>query len=242
MVISKIFSRYIILFFIIGNCFANTDTSRRAKMISDIKKNIQETQHLTGKKEFSSLVMDAMRVVPRHEFCTPEYKEHAYSDRPLSIGFGQTISQPFIVALMTEMVDPKPTHTVLEVGTGSGYQAAILSTIVKHVYSIEIIPQLADRARETLHRLNFKNVTVNKGDGYYGDKEHAPFDSIIVTAAAGHISQFLIEQLKVGGKMIIPVGEPFQVQRLIIVNKDIQGNITTKSILPVAFVPLTGKH
>ena len=162
--------------------------------------------------------------------------DEAYDDRPLPIGYGQTISQPYIVAYMTEIVKLKADHRVLEVGTGSGYQAAVLSEIVKEVYTIEIVDSLGSQARHRLSKLNYKKVTAKTGDGYYGWKEKSPFDAIVVTAAAEHIPPPLIEQLKEGGRMIIPVGSPFMVQQLMLVEKK-AGKTRTISLMPVRFVP-----
>jgi len=179
----------------------------------------------------------AMRKVPRHLLVPPDKVSAAYDDGPLPIGFGQTISQPYIVALMTELSRPKPEHGVLEIGTGSGYQAAVLSEIVKEVFTIEIVPELGNQGKERLQKLGCKNVTVKIADGYYGWKEKAPFDAIIVTAAAEHIPPPLIEQLKEGGRMVIPVGHAFFVQNLVLVEKQKGGKITSRNIIPVAFVP-----
>ena len=178
----------------------------------------------------------ALRKVPRHLFVPKSIIDDAYDDRPLPIGYGQTISQPYIVAYMTEIVKPKPDHRVLEIGTGSGYQAAVLSEIVKEVYTIEIIDSLGSQARNHLSKLNYKNIAVKTGDGYYGWKDKSPFDAIVVTAAAEHIPPPLIEQLKEGGRMIIPVGSPFIVQQLMLVEKK-AGKIRTTSMMPVRFVP-----
>jgi protein-L-isoaspartate(D-aspartate) O-methyltransferase len=187
-------------------------------------------------------VLDAMLSVPRHLFVPEKSMYRAYNDSPLPIGYGQTISQPYIVAYMTEILNLDRDSVVLEVGTGSGYQAAILSVLVKKVYTIEIIPELAESASERLQRLEYNNITVKTADGYYGWPERAPFDAIIVTAAAGHVPPPLIEQLKNGGRMIIPVGGAFMTQSLVLVIKDETGNITTQNIMPVIFVPLTGEH
>lgn len=184
-------------------------------------------------------VLDAMGRVLRHEFVPRELREQAYSDRPLPIGYGQTISQPYIVASMTELLAPKAAHTALEIGAGSGYQAAVLAELVKKVYTIEIVPELGSRAEETLKRLKYGNTEVKTGDGYHGWPEHAPFDLIIVTAAAGHIPPPLVEQLKPGGRMVIPVGPPMQVQQLMLLEKDKDGNVRQRSVMPVRFVPLT---
>ena len=184
-------------------------------------------------------VLDAMRTVPRHLFVRQEDVSRAYNDYPLSIGYGQTISQPYIVAYMTEMLQVEPQHKVLEVGTGSGYQAAILSFLVQEVYSVEIVGALAQKAAERLQHLNYRNVQVKAADGYYGWEEHAPFDRIIVTAAATLVPPPLLKQLKPGGKMCIPVGGQYTVQYLTLVEKSEQGKIKMRKVLPVRFVPLT---
>lgn len=184
-------------------------------------------------------VLRAMRTVPRHEFVPRSHRDEAYADRPLPIGYGQTISQPYIVAAMTELLKPDRDDVVLEIGTGSGYQAAILSPLVKEVYTIEIVKELGESAADRLKRLKYGNVHVRVGDGYHGWPEHAPFDGIIVTAAASHIPPPLLEQLKPGGRMVIPVGPPFQVQNLMLVEKDAEGRTKQRSLMPVQFVPLT---
>jgi len=187
-------------------------------------------------------VLQAMRDVNRHDFIPPEMKPQAYEDRPLPIHFNQTISQPYIVALMTELLDPQPDDIILEVGTGSGYQAAVLAKIVRHVFSIEIIEGLALEAGKRLKKLKYDNVTVRAGDGYQGWPEQAPFDGIIVTAAAPHIPPPLIQQLKPGRKMVIPVGTAPAVQELLLIEKQKDGTLTQTSVLPVRFVPLTRKE
>ncbi|MEM7148020.1 MAG: protein-L-isoaspartate(D-aspartate) O-methyltransferase [Verrucomicrobiota bacterium] len=185
-------------------------------------------------------VLKAMAEVPRHEFVPDNLRHEAYRDSPLPIGHKQTISQPFIVALMTEKLDPQPDDKVLEIGTGSGYQAAVLAKLVKDVYSIEIVEPLAKQAEQVLDDLNFDNVHVKAGDGYQGWPEHAPFDAIIVTCAPDHIPQPLIDQLKEGGRMMIPVGPTSFTQELILLEKQ-DGKIVQKSVLPVRFVPMTGE-
>lgn len=190
----------------------------------------------------SKSVLDSMKKVPRHLFVPPKYQEQAYDDHPLPIGLGQTISQPYIVALMTEIASPDPDDVVLEVGTGSGYQAAILAQIVRRVYTVELFQQLADEAQQRFKVLGYTNISLKSGDGYYGWEEHAPFDAIVVTAAAEHIPPPLIRQLKPGGIMIIPVGNRFQVQTLVLVEKDTDGKTRSRNLLPVRFVPLLGKH
>lgn len=186
-----------------------------------------------------SRVIEAMRRVPRHEFVPDDLRDEAYADRPLPIGYGQTISQPYIVASMTELLKLEAEDKVLEVGTGSGYQAAILAEVVDAVYTIEIIPELAKKAHLTLERLGYTNVTTRSGDGYHGWPEHGPFDGIIVTAASSHIPPPLLEQLKPGGRMVIPVGPPMQVQQLMLIQKDAEGRVTQRSVMAVQFVPLT---
>jgi protein-L-isoaspartate(D-aspartate) O-methyltransferase len=186
--------------------------------------------------------LEAMRKVPRHLFVPPEHRGQAYADHPLPIGLGQTISQPYIVGLMTELARPDPKDVVLEVGTGSGYQAAVLAQIVKTVYTVEILQQLGDQARERFEQLGHTNLVSKVADGYYGWEEHAPFDAIVVTAAAEHIPPPLVRQLKPGGVMIIPVGSRFQVQTLMLVEKTSDGKTSSRSLIPVRFVPLLGKH
>ncbi len=185
------------------------------------------------------LVLDAMRNVPRHLFVPDYLRDQAYIDSPLPIGEGQTISQPYIVAFMTEALQLKGEEKVLEIGTGSGYQAAVLAEIVKNLYSIEIIPALGKRADEILSKLQYKNIHVEIGDGYRGLPDQAPFDAIMVTAAPEHIPQPLLDQLKTGGRLIIPVGDLYQ--ELILITKQPDGSIKKKSVLPVRFVPMTGE-
>lgn len=184
-------------------------------------------------------VLDALRRIPRHELVPDRIRPRAYDDSALPIGQGQTISQPYIVALMTQLVDPQPDHRALDIGTGSGYQAAVLSELVEKVFSIEIIESLADSARDSLQSLGYANITVRHGDGYRGWKSEAPFDVIIVAAAPDHIPQALVEQLAPGGKMVIPVGKYYQ--NLILISKAQDGTVTEQSVAPVAFVPMTGE-
>jgi len=214
----------------------------RAAMVTQIEDMVRETAEFLERERLDVHVLDAMRTVPRHRFVPQEEQAHAYDNRPLAIGFGQTISQPYIVALMTDLLAAGPAARVLEIGTGSGYQAAILSGLVGNVDTIEIIPELGERARGVLRELGYDNVEVRIGDGYYGWEEHAPFDAIIVTAAASHIPPPLVRQLRPGGRMLIPVGSRFMVQELLLVEKDSDGTVSTRQILPVAFVPLTGGH
>jgi protein-L-isoaspartate(D-aspartate) O-methyltransferase len=185
-------------------------------------------------------VLQAMRVVPRHAFVPTAQRAYAYEDRPLYIGYGQTISQPYIVAFMTEALRLDPNSTVLEIGTGSGYQAAVCAEIAREVHTIEIVEPLADSATQTLTQLGYTNVHIKAGDGYFGWPEKGPFDAIIGTAAAGAIPPPLIEQLKKGGRMILPVEDKYGLQRLVLLTKDEEGQLHQKDVLPVRFVPMTG--
>ncbi len=192
-----------------------------------------------GRDYIAPEVLKAVSAVPRHEFVPDGLRGDAYANRPLPIGYGQTISQPFIVALMTDLLRVGPDDAVLEVGTGSGYQAAVLAHLARRVYTIEIVPGLADSAAARLQRLGYSNIVARAADGYYGWEEAAPFDSIIVTAAASQIPPPLIRQLKPEGRMVIPVGAPFAVQYLVLVERDPHnGRVTTRQLLPVRFVPL----
>ena len=212
---------------------------QRASMVAQIAALARETGNETGRPIFSGAVMAAMGKVPRHRFVPQNQELFAYENRPLPIGEGQTISQPYIVALMTELLDLKPGHTVLEVGTGSGYQAAVLAEIVSKVYSIEIVEPLGRRTAQLLRDLGYRNVEARIGDGYNGWPEAAPFDSIVVTAAAPDVPAPLVNQLKPGGKMVIPVGGTFNVQELLVIEKQADGSTATRRVLPVRFVPLT---
>ncbi len=205
--------------------------------------NLQRTRMITDQLKArditNEVVLAAMGKVPRHEFVRASELDEAYTDRPLPIGYGQTISQPYIVALMTQLLDLRPGQRVLEIGTGSGYQAAVLAEITDAVFTIEIVEELGKSAAARLQRLQYDKVTVRIGDGYFGWKEHAPFDAIIVTAAADHVPPPLLDQLKPGGRIAIPVGGPWQTQNLLLVTKAADGRITTENIAAVAFVPLT---
>ncbi|MGH8130141.1 MAG: protein-L-isoaspartate(D-aspartate) O-methyltransferase [Steroidobacteraceae bacterium] len=214
--------------------------AERKALLAEIQRDAAATADSTGRPSFSARVMRAMDAVPRHQFVSPRNAGSAYANRPLPIGHGQTISQPYIVALMTELLEPMPEDVILEVGTGSGYQAAVLAKLVARVHTIEIIAPLAASAGTRLKQLGYRNIEVKLGDGYYGWPEHAPYDGILVTAAATSIPPPLIKQLKPGGRMVIPVGAPFYTQDLILLRKDAKGEVTTTSVLPVAFVPLTG--
>jgi protein-L-isoaspartate(D-aspartate) O-methyltransferase len=216
--------------------------AQRRTLRAEIEQLAAATADTTGRPRFSDRVMDAIDAVPRHRFVPASQARSAYANRPLPIGHGQTISQPYIVALMTELLEPQSGDVVLEVGTGSGYQAAVLAKLVSRVYTIEIVPPLAKGAAIRLEQQGYRNVEVRLGDGYYGWREHGPFDGIVVTAAANAIPPPLIEQLKPGGRMLIPVGAPFSAQELIVLTKDARGKVSTRSVLPVAFVPLTGSR
>jgi len=199
-------------------------------------------QQIAGREVRDSATLRAMLSVPRHQFVPANLRTSAYVDFPLPIGYGQTISQPYIVAFMTAQLGLTPRSRVLEVGTGSGYQAAVLAEIAAEVYTIEIVAPLAEEAAARLRRLGYGRVRVRTGDGYNGWAEAAPFDAIIVTAAAGFVPPPLVEQLKPGGRMIIPVGEVGAVQELMLVEKAADGRTTTRTLIPVRFVPLTGRH
>ncbi len=214
----------------------------RRRMVEDIAALVRETRTDTGKPAFDERVMSVMARVPRHEFVPADQVASAYRNRPLPIGHGQTISQPYIVALMTDLARAEPDHKVLEIGTGSGYQAAVMAQLAKAVYTIEIVEPLGLAAAQRLKTLGYTNVQVRLGDGYHGWEEHAPYDAILVTAAASHIPPPLLRQLKPGGRMVIPVGAAFMVQQLMLVEKNLDGTVSTRQILPVAFVPLTGKR
>jgi protein-L-isoaspartate(D-aspartate) O-methyltransferase len=212
----------------------------REGMVSTILALAKTVRVPSGGDGIDPAVLTAMRHVPRHELVPEDVRDSAYENRPLPIGYGQTISQPYIVALMTDLAKPAKDHAALEIGTGSGYQAAVLSSLVGRVYSVEIVPQLASRAAERLKALGYENVAVRQGDGYHGWPEHGPFDSILVTAAASHIPPPLVNQLKPGGRMVIPVGAPFLAQNLMLVEKDEHARVRTRALLPVRFVPLAG--
>lgn len=184
------------------------------------------------------VTLDALQSVPRHEFVPDEHVERAYGDHPLPIGYGQTISQPYIVAYMTELLELEPGQKVLEVGTGSGYQAAVLAALECRVFTVEIFEALATQAHERLGRLGYDSVSVRHGDGHFGWEQEAPFEAIVVTAAAGYIPPALVEQLAPGGRMVIPVGSVYGVQNLVLVNKDADGEVTTRTLVPVRFVPM----
>ena len=215
---------------------------QRAAMLEAVRASVRNSSDYTGISQLSDRVMAALASVPREEFVPTAQRHLAYENTPLPIAAGQTISQPLIVALMTELLETQPEHVVLEVGTGSGYQAAVLSSLVAEIYSIEIIEELALSADAVLHDLGYHNVKVRAGDGYAGWPEHAPFDSIIVTAAAEELPPPLLQQLKPGGRLVIPVGETHGYQELLLIEVDHDGEVTKQSVLPVRFVPLTGER
>lgn len=197
-----------------------------------------ETEVALKGRQIRPSVLDALRTVPRHEFVPEALRGESYADRPLPIGYGQTISQPYIVALMTDLLEVGPDSVVLEVGTGSGYQAAVLAHLVRRAHSIELIGPLAASAAERLARLGYANASVRHGDGYNGLPDAAPFDGIIVTAAAGHVPPPLLQQLRPGGRMVIPLGPPLGMQHLTVIEHDPAGRIRTRQLFPVRFVPL----
>ena len=223
-------------------CADERFANQRQQMVREIRQNVADTARYIGRSALDERVMSAMGTVPRHEFVPPSMQSSAYENRPLRIGHGQTISQPYIVALMTDLVDLEEQDTVLEIGTGSGYQAAILAELVHKVYTIEIVEALGLSAAKRLQRLDYNNIETRIGDGYYGWPERGPFDAIVVTAASSHIPPPLVQQIKPGGIMLIPVGSQFQVQQLTLVRKDEKGGVITRQVLPVRFVPLTGGH
>jgi len=233
----------LILLLFSTHVIAEDDFQRqRQELVDTIKADVAMTQDFLNQKSLDERVLNAIGKVPRHEFIPDDQRPYAYENRPLSIGYGQTISQPYIVAIMTDLLKPEKTDRVLEVGTGSGYQAAILAELVDSVYTIEIIKELGEQAADHLKKSGYNTVHTRTGDGYYGWETEAPFDGIIVTAVASHIPPPLIKQLKPGGRMVIPVGGQFMMQYLVLVSKDVDNKITTRQILPVRFVPLTSKH
>jgi len=211
--------------------------NRRKAMLEAIAADAAATAEYTGHRLLDVRVMAAMAKVPRHEFVPPDEAGYAYVNEALPIGYGQTISQPFIVALMTDLLEPRPEHRISEIGTGSGYQAAVLAELAGHVYTIEAIPELAEEASARLSRLGYRNVSVRAGDGNDGWPEHAPFDGVIVTAAAAEIPHPLLQQLRPGGRLVIPIGPPRN-QELTLVEKSAAGEVSERVVLPVAFVPL----
>lgn len=208
------------------------------RMLADIKSEVHYTRSYIGKDELDERVMEAMALVPRDAFVPKSMKSQAFDNCPLPIGYNQTISQPYIVALMTDLLSIQADHRVLEIGTGCGYQTAILSRLCAEVFSVERIPELTDLARQHFKQLHYENIHTMVGNGYDGWAEHAPYDGIVVTASASHIPDALTDQLKPGGHLVIPVGLAGMHQELLLLKKDSEGEITVDSILPVAFVPL----
>lgn len=249
------FCGFVLAFHWIISAAADDDpyAEQRAAMVETIEHYARLSSDVLGRPHLDPRIIEVMRTVPRHAFLRKEVLRGrgwlsgllgedllsiGYADRPVPIGYGQTMSQPFIVALMTDLLAPRPEHVVLEIGTGSGYQAAVLSPLVKHVCSIEIIPELGESAAAILRQLGYDNVKTRIGDGYYGWEECGPFDGIVVTAAASHVPPPLLRQLKTGGRMVIPVGSAFVTQQLTLVEKEDDGRVHTRQLLPVAFVPL----
>ena len=212
--------------------------SSRQRMIQDIESEVVFTRHMIGRNHLDPVVMEAMREVPREEFVPPELRYAAFENGPLPIGHGQTISQPYIVALMTDLLKLDTGCRVLEIGTGSGYQTAILSCLCEMVYTVEVLPELSDAAKRMFDKLGYDNIRLRVANGYEGWPEHAPYDGIMVTAAATYIPPALTEQLKPGGRLVIPVGRPYHHQELMLVEKDPQGEIHSRDIIGVAFVPM----
>jgi protein-L-isoaspartate(D-aspartate) O-methyltransferase len=218
------------------------EEARCAEMIAQIEAEARSTAAYTGRSRFDSRVLAAIKRVPRHEFVPASEKDMAYLNVALPIGHGQTISQPYIVALMTDLLALEPDAIVLEIGTGSGYQAAVLAQMMRQVYSVELIPAIAAKAKARFTRLGITNIEVRVGDGYYGWPEHAPFDGIVVTAAAPQIPPLLVEQLKPGGRLVIPLGRPLDRQDLTVAEKSEDNQLSLRSVLPVAFVPFQHGH
>jgi protein-L-isoaspartate(D-aspartate) O-methyltransferase len=218
--------------------FNVTSGTPRQRMIEQIRQEAKYTSFATGKQQLDDQVIRVMGELSREKFVPAMYEKQAYDNGPLPIGHGQTISQPYIVALMTDLLDLKPDNIVLEIGTGSGYQCAVLSRLCAKVYSVERITELARTARACLQEQGFENIEISTGNGYLGWSEHAPYDAIIVTAAAPYIPPALLEQLKPGGKMVIPLGLPYANQELIFIHKDHEQTVHQKKIIDVSFVPL----
>lgn len=220
-------------------CAQPSVEQQRSSMVEEIERMARALSRSTGRDALDERVLQAMAKVPRHEFVPEAFRARAYENRPLPIGEGQTISQPFIVALMTDLAAVDRDSVVLEIGTGSGYQAAVLAELAARVHTIEIVEPLGRRAAETLERLGYDNVFVRIGDGYRGWPEAAPFDAIVVTAAPDEVPRPLLEQLAPRGRLVIPVGAPGAVQSLRLIEKDAEGRLTERDVLPVAFVPFT---
>jgi len=217
-------------------------TAARARLLHEIARTQAAVADEAGPARISQRTLDAIGRTPRHAFVPPSERDRAYANVPLPIGHGQTISQPYIVALMTELLGVHAGDRVFELGTGSGYQAAVLAELGAEVWTIEIVPPLGETAARTLAELGYDRVHAKIGDGYHGWAEHAPYDAIVVTAAASHVPPPLVQQLKPGGRLVIPVGTSFLTQHLILIEKDPAGVVSTRQVLPVRFVPLTGGH
>ena len=216
---------------------AAEEAAERQDMVRTIQEHARSTADILGPSGLSAAVLEVMSRVERHRFVPEDQRSLAYADRPLPIGYGQTISQPFIVAFMTDLLEPEPDDVVLEIGTGSGYQAAVLSPLVAKVCTIEIIPELGRQASKRLEQLGYENVRTKIADGYHGWRDCGPFDGVVVTAAADHVPPPLVEQMKPGGRMVIPVGGLFAFQHLILVEKALDGSVQSRQVLPVRFVP-----
>jgi protein-L-isoaspartate(D-aspartate) O-methyltransferase len=223
---------------LVAEAGAQDYAAERQRLLAEVDATYAETAASTGLAAMSPLVRAAMGKVERHRLVPPAQRLFAYRNHPLPIGQGQTISQPYIVALSTDLIRPEPQHVVLEVGTGSGYQAAVLAEVVSKVYSIELIDSLAATAATALKELQYRNIEIKAGDGYLGWPEKGPFDAIVVTAAAPRVPEALVAQLKPGGRMVIPVGAPGEVQQLLLITKSIDGKMERRYVLPVRFVPL----
>ncbi len=236
-----VFSLVLLCSLLLSSCGSRTQDGRPVTEQGPSQQRVEMVEsQLKGRGIRNELVLEAMRKVPRHLFMPPEVRQYAYIDSPVPIGAEQTISQPYIVALMTQIVDPKPQDRALEVGTGSGYQAAVLSELVQEVYTIEIIPALAQRASKALSDLGYDRVEVRQGDGYQGWPEKSPFDIILITAAPEEIPQPLIDQLAERGRLVVPVGPAGDIQTLTLLTK-VNGEVTRTSITSVRFVPMTGE-
>ncbi len=232
----KITNLIISIFILVVICSCEKETIKEQTNSFETSRNNMVSRQIEDRGVTNSATLNSMRMVKRHLFVSKDLENEAYDDRPLPIGYGQTISQPYIVGYMTELIQPRQNYKVLEIGTGSGYQAAVLAEIIDSVFTIEIIPELGKLASKRLKKLGYENIKTKIGDGYYGMEESAPFDAIIVTAATEFIPPPLLDQLKDGGRMIIPIGSPFMVQMLMLVEKN-GDEVTTESMLPVRFVP-----
>ncbi len=216
-------------------------TEQRLNMVRTIESEVRYTREYLGKSALDHHVIEVMKTVPRHKFVSSDMQDYAYEDSPLYIGHGQTISQPYIVAIMTDLISPAKDHVVLDIGTGSGYQAAVLSRLVKQVYSVDIVDALAQQARNCFAALAYENIEVKTANGYQGWLEHAPYDGIVVAATAPYVPTALVQQLKPGGKLILPIGAGFG-HELVLIEKNQDGTTEQTDILPVSFVPLVGDH